>query len=698
VVRFVSLKANGLFSFGKDTTIRFNNTNIIVGPNNSGKTNILRLFRLVITSLLKPYDVTTDVVYAGNQDSCYIELKINLTEDEVDDLVKLILIRYSSVFPEPPIESFSQFINDLKNKIQTLTLRIEYEDEGTNRRLVKLVVFEENTGFSLIKLPTQSDIWIKIISNSEDTKTLGAPQQGFLSDVLYDRFKQAPSTFTFDGAVQWIKENKLNFVVSYPQNTTHIVEKKFVNKIKEKYSLRDDNQITFFEVLGNIIKSTIYVSESRSIKNIPISTKNPAPVLLDPDGSNLADYLDSMHHAEKQLKHDMYEAILQDFADVFESDNLSFRIVDDTINENGDNYTYHKIQIYDENLKFGLPIENTGAGIFESLYLLTVSRTVSDSVIFLDEPALHLHPNKINVLKQRLRENSKTSRNQLIIVTHSPAFLGSDLIVPDNNVIYSVRKNTITEIYQMGDKENHDWLVQNAEKLKFDFDPRLFFSRHVILVEGDSELGLLQGMAFRLNLVLDQNDVLLLPVDGKDGLSKFAKLLSMYNIAYSILADRDTLMDVSQDNLSRLLLVTKEIDPDGTKKLLNSLGTDLLVDNPKENRHFLYVKQKLQKKGDVETEKKIDELSKQYLDRPKQIKNEYFEKLKTYVISKDIFVINEGDLESLLKKVDPVLYDHVKSAYRSKRLRAREFVRQLDNANLASLDLVKKVLEKAIIQ
>lgn len=316
--------------------------------------------------------------------------------------------------------------------------------------------------------------------------------------------------------------------------------------------------------------------------------------------------------------------------------------------------------------------------------------------MFLDEPALHLHPNKINVIKNKLRANSKSFNNQIILVTHSPAFIGNDLIIPNYEIIYCVRKNTVTETNQIGSEDNKNWIIENSEKLRFDFDPRILFSKHVILVEGDSELGLLQGLAVRLNYELHRNDILLLPVEGKESLSKFVKLLLMYDIPYTVLVDRDALMDVSQENLSRIILVEKEIDPETTSELIASLGDDFLIENPKENKQFLYVKEKLKEIQDTTTYEKINELSQKFLNRPKQIRNEFFEKLKKFSEEKNIFVIEEGNLEDLLMSVDSHLFEKIKSEYRSKRIRARQFILQLDENKLNSLPIAKKILEKAM--
>ncbi|AIJ06322.1 hypothetical protein JH146_1480 [Methanocaldococcus bathoardescens] len=112
------------------------------------------------------------------------------------------------------------------------------------------------------------------------------------------------------------------------------------------------------------------------------------------------------------------------------------------------------------------PIENVGSGIFEVLNILAVVIGAEEKVILLDEPALHLHPKYqkklLNVLKGgfSLEENNKETKkllenikkrlekNQVIIITHSPYFVNSELL-PNTFRFYKDKngKTKVVNIY-----------------------------------------------------------------------------------------------------------------------------------------------------------------------------------------------------------------------------------------------------------
>ena len=74
----------------------------------------------------------------------------------------------------------------------------------------------------------------------------------------------------------------------------------------------------------------------------------------------------------------------------------------------------------------------------------------------------------------------------------------------------------------------------------------------------------------------------------------------------------------------------------------------------------------------------------------------YFNDFEKFSEEKNIFVIEEGNLKDLLMSVDSHLFEKIKSEYRNKRIRARQFILQLDENKLNSLPIAKKILDKAM--
>ena len=65
-------------------------------------------------------------------------------------------------------------------------------------------------------------------------------------------------------------------------------------------------------------------------------------------------------------------------------------------------------------------LDDTASGYFETIGIFTALVIGSGNVIFLDEPALHLHPTKIKYFGRTLMGMSK---KQVIVITHSHILL-----------------------------------------------------------------------------------------------------------------------------------------------------------------------------------------------------------------------------------------------------------------------------------
>lgn len=184
-----------------------------------------------------------------------------------------------------------------------------------------------------------------------------------------------------------------------------------------------------------------------------------------------------------------------------------------------------------------------GAGILESLTLITHLIAAKEKVLFIDHPELHLHPHAQRLLNSLITE----SPCQSIIVTHSPYFINFS------------RANIIIRIFQ--EKEN----IKTAIFSEIGFTPdelykvvqfldinskEIFFSRKVVLVDGQTELGALPIFASKLGFNFDENGISLISVDGSGNYEIFVKLCKVLEIPVFIIADNDAGMAIKKMKLS----------------------------------------------------------------------------------------------------------------------------------------------------
>jgi len=183
-------------------------------------------------------------------------------------------------------------------------------------------------------------------------------------------------------------------------------------------------------------------------------------------------------------------------------------------------------------------------------YFITL---LKNKIIFLDEPALHLHPFKIRYLVKFLNE----SENQIIIATHSPQFIDVSLFSTGKCLIF-VKKdvNLESKIFQY--KQN----LENSGKFdvsKSDnnipshiFNEEIFFSKFVIMVEGVSDSSVFNAISDFFGRILNDKEILVLDAGGEGNVQWFYRIFKAYNIDYLAMVDSDYKRDKDDDTFTIL--------------------------------------------------------------------------------------------------------------------------------------------------
>lgn len=261
--------------------------NIIVGPNNTGKSSILQSIWLAITSLKDYTDVMdnelSDVVvdefnfkYLINQGKETSSIKLNLfNTDEID-----LDIKYSNnKNPCELSDYFSNFISDLNYLnsefplSQGLSYRVLRELQKTNRSLKK-DESKEKLDDVLNKISSQMDSEIKKIKKELlDSKKLFI--QSKLSNNLISIYAIADN---FNESIYQSEEEipiidiPLIISSSHLGDNTHLLYEKLFNSKKLSYVLGNlKNKISYFEDIG-IIDDEIRISLTDNDQTLPLSS------------------------------------------------------------------------------------------------------------------------------------------------------------------------------------------------------------------------------------------------------------------------------------------------------------------------------------------------------------------------------------------------------------------------------------------
>lgn len=177
------------------------------------------------------------------------------------------------------------------------------------------------------------------------------------------------------------------------------------------------------------------------------------------------------------------------------------------------------------------------------------SRVRSESQIYvIEEAELYLHPHKQREFYNNLKIISQDENTQVILTTHSSHFVRMD----DYKNILLIRKSckevgtTNTQCYRdifdpsVDEKQNYK-LVHYINPDNGD----MFFARKVILVEGESEKVVLPYLAERLGLF--KPDVSIIECGSKHNIPMYIKLLNHFQIQYMVIYDEDP-MNPSYDD------------------------------------------------------------------------------------------------------------------------------------------------------
>ena len=177
------------------------------------------------------------------------------------------------------------------------------------------------------------------------------------------------------------------------------------------------------------------------------------------------------------------------------------------------------------------------AGLVELLvpFLLVLGRT--GSIVLLDEPALNLHPVKQRDLLNLIAEAAKSLDNQIVIVSHSDAF-----VIPRDalGLLRFSSASGATEIFRLTAANDSDTrrVIRDLER-----SPQLaraLFSDRVLLVEGGSEAAALPEW-FRVlsgGVDLARAGVEVIDAGGQESFDGFVRVLRAWGVPFRIIADQ----------------------------------------------------------------------------------------------------------------------------------------------------------------
>lgn len=518
--------------------------NIIVGRNNSGKSNILKAIDILLGEYSPTYGKSDSI---GQNDFHCGNLRLPIfmwceIQREIDDNGELEGINFQEV-------SKSSFV------------RLYKDSAKTNPHRVKISAFSRQEKVDMFKFNAD-----RADKNIEDLQLSKKHIGG----------RKYCNNWTFEKEFADKASFALAFYAYKPEGTDQI-KKELVCFYRE--NSEHDWIIGLNCNIRNLLIQSAIIPAFRDPKDqLRISSYSWFGKMLrayvNTDSQELIDAFDAVKLASNGLFKSLIKQISEkEISVAFPNTTISFQFNPDTKQD------IHKSTLIYIDDGFNSELKDKGAGIQSAVtislfdfYVRNVAHNCS-SLLAVEEPELYLHPHGRRVISNKLSRFVKHGKNQVILTTHSPEFLSN---INENQNIISVRKEGKathgTNIYFDSAKRKQILVKkQNAE---------LFFADGVILSEGADKYLLEEaaksfaletrfsdqhGVTVQLSPDwLNDYNISIINCGGKTELWKYAQILEELSIKYVTTADFDFLRDGLTKYLQEICL---------QQNLLDSLNT-----------------------------------------------------------------------------------------------------------------------------
>lgn len=462
----------------KSSRISPRNSAILIGKNNSGKSNVLE-------SILEYSNIVNSNPSLENWFSTYVR-----------DREKNRTVKFKGRF-ELSNEEYDNIMSWVSENItsDSLVERLKYNDEFSDF-IHEIKIGKEGLEMEEIRA-NFSKTWVTIYRRGDFGK----------EELKYEGLSEERFITPEEG------NGKLKSV-----DSSH----SFYRTDKRSQTIKVLPQEPYRSLLEDFCKSIDYIGAIRRPKD---SDKIRVHTDLYSDAKNLTTVLHTLSQNEKQL----FNKIVSKYTNIMEN----VTDVRTPIEEKG-NTTKTTIKIDEKGASDGFHLKEISSGSKEILSLITkiVLAQEETSLLLVEEPELHLHPDAEQEVYDLLQEVA-TRNPQVIVTTHSDLFVNQS---DAGSIIRVERENTETTLRHIPEGQ----IDTELSDLGYD-KSGLLQSEAVVLVEGQSDERVLRQFAQTCGLDFDREGIKLVELDGEgnirsDGRS-LVKLLFAFDVPYVFVVD-----------------------------------------------------------------------------------------------------------------------------------------------------------------
>ena len=477
-VTLKELYLNNIYSFKESNFHDLSQLSLLVGTNNSGKSNFFK-----IIENLKPFDsINQNVIFTnGNHEDVLVDYTFELSEEIINFFIECIKIKSE-------ISRFIDFNNLLIRNDELAVLFYDFLKKAHIR-------------LKLYRGGTQYHIYVNSF--------------GFISEGKSINLIQYPEVGDYQSKIHILKTNwkkiSINHLTSImnfawdSKNKPHNFSANMLRNAKPEWKVINNFDFALYlynEILDFFEKSHKIIEHRNFDSNIPLAIRPNSTI--NESGQNFPHILELFLHENLKL-----QSILSDLLSEFypEIEEIWSEAVSDDSNSSISMRSKPFITELTEKRYF----ENLGKGIHQILIILTHLLQLEENyTLLIEEPELFIHPQLQKILYGIIQRFLPF--HQIFITTHSPFILNSHdekssihqiFKVNDESKVKNIKKDELVDVIQELGVRPSDILMNNG----------------FLLVEGERDIRLYKKL---FQETIKKNHLELIPFNGKDKLHYYA--------------------------------------------------------------------------------------------------------------------------------------------------------------------------------
>ena len=500
------IRIDNIFSF-KHAEFPLSAYTVIVGSNNSGKTNLLRILDMVSKNRNLEYFSLSKRHKLDPDKPSEITITLEMSESEANMVFQCIFGQYGG-------------IGAISAGLKVLNITIFWDDEQMDAMLPKFTLYKFSSGFTIATSRFKSNI-------AFDTRSIFIDETACKKEI--DSWRMANSDMIFSSITDRLELMKYNHIedkkalidailggeifasmagydvislplsVSYdPHATIPIVELMKNSKHQDNFS-----DVPVGAVLNRILEDNFTLIQE-----------------IYPTRKELSDSMAALRNKH----YDTYSKLLNEFKKI--SGGIGMLVEQ---NNNG----VEQILFVEDSKRYN--INDSASGYYSLTSILCMLLNKTSGLVAIDEPEIHMHPEMASRLHKTLEKLALQDTIQdIIVVTHSPKFVTHDQITKMNGsrLIMMTRQNSISQVHA-DTEESKPRIAPHI------FNPEIFFGRSSFMVEGPSDYHVQRAISDHYHGLFEEYNIVLVNCNGKHNISAHVDLHCRFGIPYHCMADCD---------------------------------------------------------------------------------------------------------------------------------------------------------------